>query len=88
MEGKAERVDRTGAVTGGGANCVRQRRGEEDGAQVGVRAEVGVGAAGEFRAGKRGEKSDDVARVRISGCRAARRVRKARCPSGEVVKAM
>jgi hypothetical protein len=64
MEGKAEGVDRAGVVTGGGADCVRQRRGEEDGAQVRVRAEVG---AGELRAGEGGEKSDDTARVRVSG---------------------
>ena len=41
-EGKAEGVDRAGAVTGGSADRVRQRRGEEDGAQVRVRVEVGA----------------------------------------------
>jgi len=65
MEGKAEGVDRAGVATGGGADRVRQRRGEEDGAQVRVRAEVR--AAGELRAEEGGEKSDDAARVRVSG---------------------
>ena len=65
MEGKAEGVDRARAVTSGSADRVRQRRGEEDGAQVRVRVEAG--AAGEFRAGEGGEKSDDAARVRVSG---------------------
>jgi len=65
MEGKAEGVGGAGAVTGGSADRVRQRRGEEDGAQVRVRAEVG--GAGEFQAGEGGEKSDDVVRVRVSG---------------------
>jgi hypothetical protein len=65
MEGKAEGVDRTGAVTGDSADRVRQRRGEEDGAQVRVRVEVG--ATGEFRAGEGGEKSNDAAKVRVSG---------------------
>ena len=65
MKGKAEGVDRAGAVTGGGADRVRQRRGEEDSAQVRVRVEDG--AAGEFRAGEGGEESEDAARVRVSG---------------------
>ncbi len=65
MEGKAEGVDRAGAVTGGSADRVRQRRGEEDGVQMRMRVEVG--AVGEFRAGEGGEKSDDTARVRVSG---------------------
>ena len=64
MEGKAEGMDRPRAVTGGGADRVRQQRGEEDGAQVRVRVEVG--AARELRAGEGGEKSDDAARMRGS----------------------
>jgi hypothetical protein len=62
--GKAVGVDRAEAATGGGADRVRQRRGEEDGTQVRVRAELG---AGDFQAGEGGEKGDDVARVRVSG---------------------
>jgi hypothetical protein len=65
MEGKAEGVGRAMAVTDGDAGRVRQRRGEEDGAQVRVRAEVG--AAGELRSGEGAEKRDDAARVRVSG---------------------
>jgi hypothetical protein len=65
MESKAEGVGRAGVVTGGGTDRVRQRRGEEDGAQARVRVEVG--AAGKLRAEEGGEKSDDAARVRVSG---------------------
>jgi hypothetical protein len=65
MEGKAEVVGRAGAVTDGDADRVRQRRGEEDGAQV--RVWVEVVAVGELRAVESGEKSGDAARVRVSG---------------------
>jgi hypothetical protein len=61
LQAKAEGVYRAAAVTGGDADRVRQRRGEEDGAQVRVRVEVG--GVGEFRAGEGGEKSDDAARI-------------------------
>ena len=59
---KAKGVDRAGVVTGGGADSIRQRRGEEDGAQVRMRVEVG--AIRELRAE---EGADDAARVRVSG---------------------
>jgi hypothetical protein len=65
MEGKAVGMNRAGASTGGGADRVRQRRGEEDGTQVRVRVELG--GVGELRAGEGGEKGDDAARVRVSG---------------------
>ena len=65
MESKAEGVDRAGVVTGGGAGRVRQRRREEDGAQVCVRVEVR--AAGKLRAEEGGEKSNNAVRVRVSG---------------------
>lgn len=65
MEGESERINRAVAVTSGGADYVRQRRGEEDEAQVRVRVEAG--AAGEFWAGEGSEKSEDVAGIRVSG---------------------